>query len=202
MRDRLQASQQLLQQHVVRRQRHRLRQRPVQIPRRLPHPGPGLGHPPRPQRPLHPLRHVVEARPASPQQRVQVLQRARVPAHVRIGSPLLFNAQGIQARQPPDQLARLRQRERPQVVELQPSLPSLRQSEGVSAGHRQAAPPRRPQPARQQVGQLGVSQPPPPLLLVGYQVVLEVAQQQQHPPPPQQQLPQVSEAFPPLQLRV
>ena len=167
------------QHDVVDRQGHGLGQAGVQVPARPGQPGGRVGDAAVPQPVLHPLGDVLEAGLPAAQQRVEVFQGARVPADVAVGPVLVGGGQGVQAGQPPHQLAGLGRRQRAQVQAGQPPPGPAGQRERVPAGEHEPALPGPPRPPGQERGQLRV--PHLPAAVVCFvQVVLEVVQQHGH----------------------
>ena len=136
------------QHDVVDRQRHGLGQAGVQVPARPGQPGGRVGDAAVPQPVLHPLGDVLEAGLPAAQQRIEVFQGARVPADVAVGPVPIRGGQGVQAGQPPHQLAGLGRRQRAQVKTSQPPLGRPGQRERVPAGEHEPAQCRAAAPSR------------------------------------------------------
>ena len=122
---------------------------------------------------------VIESGLPAAQQGIEVFQGAGVAADVAVGPVPVGGGQGIQAGQPPHQLAGLGRRQRAQVKISQPPLGRPGQRERVPAGENEPALPGPARPAGQEGGQLGIADLPA-AAVGGVQVVLEVVQQHRH----------------------
>ena len=201
----VQPREQPLQEHVVGRQGDGLGQRLVEVPGDPGAPAGKVGDVAAGrQGSLEAAGDVVEAGLAAAEQRVQVLERARVAPDIDPHAAQLLGLQRIQGGQPPDQLPGLGQRQRPQVVRLQAQVGVPRQREGEAAGDQQAALPARLHPGCQELAELLVAdhgRRRARMTVIGRQVVLEVVQQQHH-RPLAEQIGEAGKAVAPVHLRV
>ncbi len=173
---RFEQADQVVQERVVDGERDRLGQRPAGVTDPLP----GVLDAPLGELAFDPRGHVREPGPARAQQRVQVFQRARVAADVAPGPLLLTGVERVEAGQPPDQLPGLGERQRPEVVLLEPRHAGRRERVPAGDQHPEAAGPADPrveERRERRVGRRGAARGRRP------QVALEVVHQQRDPPP-------------------